>query len=139
MRGKQQPGKNQGDTSAGTVFDRSCGEGKTHRSISTDKDKTLPRLKAPIIAGAANNQLAEKRHGQALADRGILYAPDYVINAGGIIEIFYEESGNYDENKVREHLERIGKTLATVFKRAEQDKRPTGEIADRMAEEIFRR
>ena len=102
-------------------------------------DRTLPQLKAPVVAGAANNQLAEKRHGQALADRGILYAPDYVINAGGIIEIFHEESGAYDEHKVREHLERIGKTLTTVFKRAEQDQRPTGEIADVMAEEIFRR
>ena len=102
-------------------------------------DATLPQLKAPIVAGAANNQLAQKRHGQALADRGILYAPDYVINAGGIIEIFYEERGHYDEHKVREHLERIGKTLATVFKRAEQEKRPTGEIADTMAEEIFRK
>jgi leucine dehydrogenase len=102
-------------------------------------DKTLPQLKAPIVAGAANNQLAGKAHGQALADRGVLYAPDYVINAGGIIEIFYEESGAYDEHKVREHLERIGKTLTTVFKRAEQDQRPTGEIADRMAEEVFRR
>jgi len=101
-------------------------------------DKTLPQLKAPIIAGAANNQLAEKRHGQALMERGILYAPDYVINAGGIIEIFYEESGDYDEHKVREHLERIGKTLTTVFKRAQDEKRPTGEIADRMAEEKFR-
>ncbi len=101
-------------------------------------DNTLPQLKAPIIAGAANNQLAEKRHGQALTERGILYAPDYVINAGGIIEIFYEEGGDYDEHKVREHLERIGKTLTTVFKRAQEEKRPTGEIADRMAEEKFR-
>jgi leucine dehydrogenase len=102
-------------------------------------DRTLPQLKAPIVAGAANNQLAAPRHGQALMERGILYAPDYVINAGGIIEIFYEEGGDYDEHKVREHLERIGKTLATVFKRAQEEQRPTGEIADRMAEERFRR
>jgi leucine dehydrogenase len=102
-------------------------------------DRTLPQLKAPIIAGAANNQLAGKRHGQALMERGILYAPDYVINAGGIIEIFYEEGGDYDEHKVREHLERIGQTLTTVFKRAQEEKRPTGEIADRLAEERFRR
>jgi leucine dehydrogenase len=101
-------------------------------------DKTLPQLKAPIIAGAANNQLASMRHGQALAERGILYAPDYVINAGGIIEIWYE-GPDYDENKVRAHLERIGQTLTTVFKRSELEKRPTGEIADRMAEEKFRR
>ncbi|MGQ0587063.1 MAG: Glu/Leu/Phe/Val dehydrogenase dimerization domain-containing protein [Gammaproteobacteria bacterium] len=102
-------------------------------------DRTLPQLKAPIVAGAANNQLAGKAHGQALADRGILYAPDYVINAGGIIEIFHEESGAYDEHKVREHLERIGRTLTAVFKRAQDEKRPTGEVADRMAEEVFRK
>lgn len=100
-------------------------------------DRTLPRLKAPIVAGAANNQLAEARHDQALADRGILYAPDYVINAGGIIDIYYEGPG-YDAATVRAHLDRIGETLGTVFERARQQNRPTGEIADRMAEERFR-
>jgi len=100
-------------------------------------DKTLPQFKAPIIAGAANNQLAEPRHGRALMERGILYAPDYVINAGGIIEIYYE-GPDYDEHKVRAHLERIGGTLTTVFRRAQDEKRPTGEVADRMAEEKFR-
>jgi leucine dehydrogenase len=101
-------------------------------------DRTLPQFKAPIIAGAANNQLAESRHGRALMERGILYAPDYVINAGGIIDIYYE-GPDYREDKVREHLERIGGTLATVFKRAQEEKRPTGEVADRMAEERFRK
>jgi leucine dehydrogenase len=101
-------------------------------------DRTLPQLKARIVAGAANNQLAEPRHDGLLALRGILYAPDYVINAGGIIDIWHEESG-YDERKVRAHLERIGATLADLFERSARDKHPTGEIADRMAEERFRR
>lgn len=100
-------------------------------------DRTLPRLKAGIVAGAANNQLAEARHDRALFERGILYAPDYVINAGGIIDIYYEGPG-YDEHAVRAHLERIGTTLAGVFERSRKDQRPTGEIADRMAEERFR-
>ena len=100
-------------------------------------DRTLPQLKAGIVAGAANNQLATPRHGQALLARGILYAPDYVINAGGIIEIWYEGPG-YDERKVRAHLDQIGQTLTTVFERAKQEQHPTGEIADRMAEERFR-
>ena len=100
-------------------------------------DRTLPQLKAPIIAGAANNQLAESRHGRALMERGILYAPDYVINAGGIIDIYYEGPG-YREDTVRGHLEKIGGTLTTVFRRAQEEKRPTGEVADRMAEEKFR-
>jgi leucine dehydrogenase len=101
-------------------------------------DRTLPQLKAGIVAGAANNQLAAPRHGQALMARGILYAPDYVINAGGIIEIYYE-GPDYDARKVREHLDEIGGTLITVFERAKQESKPTGEIADRMAEERFRR
>ena len=100
-------------------------------------DHTLPRLKAPIVAGAANNQLAEPRHDAALAERGILYAPDYCINAGGIIDIHYE-GPDYDAATVKAHLERIGETLTTVFERARQEKRPTGAIADRMAEERFR-
>ena len=101
-------------------------------------DRTLPQLKAGIVAGAANNQLASKRHGEALRERGILYAPDYVINAGGIIEIYYE-GPDYNERRVREHLDEIGRTLITVFERAKQEKRPTGEVADRIAEERFRR
>jgi leucine dehydrogenase len=101
-------------------------------------DRTLPQLKAGIVAGAANNQLASPRHGQALLERGVLYAPDYVINAGGIIEIYYE-GPDYDTRKVREHLDEIGRTLITVFERAKQEHKPTGEVADRMAEERFRR
>jgi leucine dehydrogenase len=100
-------------------------------------DHTLPQLKATIVAGAANNQLAEPRHDGLLALRGILYAPDYVINAGGIIDIWHEESG-YDEARVRAHLERIGATLTDIFDRSKRDHHPTGEIADRMAEERFR-
>ena len=101
-------------------------------------DKTLPQLKTGIVAGAANNQLAEARHDGLLALRGILYAPDYVINAGGIIDIWHEEGG-YDERKVRAHLERIGATLTDIFDRSKREQHPTGEIADRMAEERFRR
>jgi leucine dehydrogenase len=101
-------------------------------------DRSLPRLKAGIVAGAANNQLAEPRHDGLLALRGILYAPDYVINAGGIIDIWHEEQG-YDEHRVREHLERIGATLTGIFERSRREQHPTGEIADRMAEERFGR
>jgi leucine dehydrogenase len=101
-------------------------------------DRSLPLLKAPIVAGAANNQLAEARHDGLLALRGILYAPDYVINAGGIIDIWHEESG-YDPAKVRAHLERIGATLTDIFDRSKREQHPTGEIADRMAEERFRK
>ncbi len=101
-------------------------------------DSSIPQLKAKVIAGAANNQLAESRHDRLLAQRGILYAPDYVINAGGIIDIFYE-GPQYDQAKVKAHLDRIGETLATIFERARSGGQPTGEIADRMAEERFKK
>jgi len=100
-------------------------------------DRSIPELKAGIVAGAANNQLARPKHDHALLERGILYAPDYVINAGGIIDIFYE-GPNYDEATVNAHLQRIGHTLGQIFEHSGKQKRPTGEIADRMAEAIFR-
>lgn len=101
-------------------------------------DRTVPLLRAPIVAGAANNQLAERRHGRLLLDKGVLYAPDYVINAGGIIDIHYEGPG-YDAGAVKAHLDRIGTTLAEIFARSKAEGRPTGEVADRMAEERFRK
>jgi leucine dehydrogenase len=101
-------------------------------------DITLPELKATVVAGAANNQLAQPRHGLALMQRGILYAPDYAINAGGIIEIYHETHG-YQDAAVKAHLDRIGATLIAIFQRAEEQSLPTGAVADAMAEEIFRR
>ena len=101
-------------------------------------DRTIPQLKARVIAGAANNQLARPRHDHVLLERGLLYAPDYVINAGGIIDIHYE-GPDYDAARVRAHLERIGVTLGEIFSRSKASGRATGEIADAMAEAIFRR
>ena len=101
-------------------------------------DTTISQIKARVVAGAANNQLAHKEHDLVLMHRGILYAPDYVINAGGIIDIYYEGPG-YDWTVVEAHLQRIGTTLSTIYQRSRADSRPTGEIADRMAEEIFKR
>ncbi|WP_370305209.1 Glu/Leu/Phe/Val dehydrogenase dimerization domain-containing protein [Sinimarinibacterium flocculans] len=100
-------------------------------------DASIPAIKAKIVAGAANNQLARPQHDRALMERGIVYAPDYCINAGGIIDIFYE-GPDYDAARVDAHLERIGATLTEIFARAAAERRPTGEIADRMAEERFR-
>ncbi|TXH06171.1 MAG: Glu/Leu/Phe/Val dehydrogenase [Nevskiaceae bacterium] len=100
-------------------------------------DRTIPRLRVRAVAGAANNQLARPEHGFDLMERGILYAPDYCINAGGIIDIYYEGPG-YDERIVRTHLERIGTTLATIYEQARATRRPTHEIADRMAEQRFK-
>ncbi len=99
-------------------------------------DNTIPRLKAAIVAGAANNQLGLARHGAALAERGILYAPDYVINAGGIINISFE-GASYDRDGAMKQTEGIYDTLMEVFGRAEADAAPTNEVADRMARERF--
>ena len=101
---------------------------------ATLNDHTIPRLRARAVAGSANNQLAEDRHGSALADRGILYAPDYVINAGGIINISHEGLA-YDREVAMAHCARIHDTLAEIFRRAKAEGRPTNAVADQLAEE----
>lgn len=101
-------------------------------------DQTIPQLKARIVAGASNNQLAEARHGSELMRRGILYAPDYVINAGGIIDVYYERTG-FDRAALLKHVEGIYGTLLEIFERAAKEQRPTGEVADALAEARFKR
>ena len=98
-------------------------------------DETLPRFNCDIIAGSANNQLLEDRHGAALVERGILYAPDYVINAGGIIWISDAMEAAYDPDRATTRLHAIGDTLTAIFQRADQEGRGTNEIADVMAAE----
>ena len=100
-------------------------------------DRTLPRLKCPIIAGSANNVLDEARHGAALRRAGILYAPDYVINAGGLIDVARFAIG-YDIEAARAKLHRIDGTLSEIFARADAEDRPTSDVADAIAEERFR-
>jgi leucine dehydrogenase len=97
-------------------------------------DTTVPELKAKIVAGGANNQLARDGHGAMLAERGVLYAPDYVINGGGIIRVaaqIYDWSDEDTERRVRA----IADTLTAVFKRADAEREPTNVIADHMARE----
>jgi len=97
---------------------------------------TIPRIKAKIIAGAANNQLASDADGARLAERQILYAPDYVVNAGGIVNVAHEHVGNSTEDKVRADISRIPERLKTIFAEAEATARPTNLIADDMARRI---
>lgn len=101
-------------------------------------DLTIPQLKARVVAGASNNQLAEVRHGVELMKRGILYAPDYVINAGGIIDVYHERVG-FDRVVLIKHVEQIYDNLMEIFARARKEGRPTGEVADTIAEERFTR
>ncbi|MEZ6003158.1 MAG: Glu/Leu/Phe/Val dehydrogenase dimerization domain-containing protein [Planctomycetota bacterium] len=98
-------------------------------------DQTIPRLKCKVIAGCANNVLAEERHGFELKDRGILYAPDYVINAGGIINVSVELlPGGYDEVEAMRRINRIGEALRQVYQIAREQDIPTAEAADLLAE-----
>lgn len=97
--------------------------------------QTLPDIQAKIIGGAANNQLEQPEFGDRLRVKEILYCPDYVINAGGIINVASEISGNFDPNWVEGKLLGLKDTLHAIFKRSERESRATSEIADEMAQE----
>jgi len=97
-------------------------------------DKTIPRLKVEIVAGAANNQLLEERHGDMLADKGILYTPDYVANAGGVINVYSELAGWTSARSFRK-ADEIYDTVLKVFAIATHDRVPTYQAADRLAEQ----
>jgi leucine dehydrogenase len=94
-------------------------------------------IRAGIVAGAANNQLATRDMGQVLFDRGILYAPDYVINAGGIIDVFFQQRGEHSRDKVVAHVDKIGETLGNIFRESDLARTGTHEVADSMAEAVF--
>lgn len=98
---------------------------------ATINDATIKLITAPIIAGGANNQLARDRHGDMLHEKGVLYAPDYVINAGGIINISFEH--DYCADSATAKVKKIGETLEEVFARSEAENKPTNIIADEIA------
>ncbi len=97
-------------------------------------DDTIPQLNVEIVAGAANNQLLEDRHGDALEARGILYAPDYVANAGGVINVYSELTGWSRERSLRK-ADEIYQTVLSVFRLAKDTGIPTYKAADRVAEQ----
>lgn len=97
-------------------------------------DKTITKLKCKIVAGGANNQLAEARHGDALMELGILYAPDYVINAGGLMNVFVELEG-YSQERAFDKTKAVYDNMMNVFKIAKTEKITTYKAADRLAEE----
>jgi leucine dehydrogenase len=96
-------------------------------------DDTVAQFRFEIIAGAANNQLAQERHGDLLHKRGILYAPDYVINAGGLINV-YGELNDWTPEQARRKAGEIYETLCQIFELAKSSGLPTYEAADRVAE-----
>jgi leucine dehydrogenase len=95
--------------------------------------KTLSRFKAKVIAGGANNQLSTPDMGDKLRETGILYAPDYVINGGGIINVAAEISGNYDPAWVDGKVQRLVQTLGEVLDQAQREGRSTNRVADELA------
>lgn len=101
---------------------------------ATINDETIPQLKASIVAGGANNQLKEPRHGDILHEKGILYAPDYVINAGGMINASGDIAENYSREWATKKTMAIYDTLTDIFDHSNRTDTPTYIIADKLAE-----
>ncbi len=132
-----------------TEFDANAIEGDNIHALDVDvfapcalgavlDDRTIAEIKALIVAGAANNQLAASReHGAALLKRGILYAPDYAINSGGLINVANELEG-YNRERAFKQAEGIYDTLMEIFKMSADEGIPTNVASDRLAENRIR-
>ena len=97
-------------------------------------DETIGKLKCKVVAGAANNQLAEAKHGEILREMGILYAPDFVINGGGLINVYGELKG-WPMDRAKRKAGEIYDAILKVLAIAKRDGIPSFEAADRVAEE----
>ena len=104
---------------------------------ATINAQSIPQLKTTIVAGGANNQLETPEDGQRLADAGILYAPDYVINGGGIINVASEYFDDADDDEVMRRVSEIGPRLTGIFEAARKSGKATNVVADEMAREII--
>ena len=102
-------------------------------------DESIPKLNTPIVAGGANNQLATPADGARLTERGILFAPDYVINAGGIISVCFEYLGETDTAAVRQRIESIPERLEQVWSESAKSGRDPAAVADMMAQRLIGR
>ncbi len=101
--------------------------------------ESVAALQAPVIAGGANNQLADASVGQLVHDRGIVYTPDYVINAGGIINVGLEYLGQGSRAEVEQRIEQIPGRLAEIWAASKAQNRPASEVADAMARKLIGR
>jgi leucine dehydrogenase len=102
-------------------------------------DRTVPDLRVRVVCGSANNQLAEERHGDLLAERGIVYAPDYIANAGGtILDTDRLLKGGFNRDRAMRNVERIGERMRELLGLAKREGIPTYRAADRLAEERLR-
>jgi leucine dehydrogenase len=118
------------------IYDVPCDIFSPNALGAVINDDTIKRLKAKIVAGAANNVLLREEHGDRLRELGILYAPDYVINAGGIINVSIEvEKGGYDEARSRKKVENIYEALKTVFRMGREQKLSMNRASNLLAEQ----
>lgn len=121
------------------IYDVSCDIFSPSALGATINRETLPRINSKVIAGAANNQLATTEDGIDVLRRGMIYAPDYAINAGGLINIYYEggevSPGGYNRARAYKHVEGIGATIQKILERSRDERLPADVVADRMAEE----
>ena len=129
---------------AGAIMDTECDVLSPNALGAILDDDGIARIKAPIVAGGANNQLARPKHGTMLAQRGILYAPDYVINAGGIIAVALEylarEQGQpCTVEQVRERIELIPGRLEQIWQESAASGRSSDQVADAMAQALIGR
>jgi len=102
-------------------------------------ERSIPELRVAVVAGAANNQLATPADGERVHARGILYAPDYVINVGGIINVAAEYLGDGDAGAVLARIAKIEGRLTDIFVESDRTGTPTDQVADRMAQKLIGR
>ncbi len=120
------------------IYDQPCDIFSPSALGGVLNDETIPRLRCAAVAGSANNQLAEPRHGDLLHEAGILYAPDYVINAGGLIQVADEILG-FNPERARRKTAAIHDLLLQIFAISRDERIPTYRAADRLAEQRIER
>lgn len=119
------------------IYDVKCDIFSPNALGATINGDTLPRLQTKVIAGGANNQLSTSEIGFEVMNRGMIYAPDYAINAGGLTNIYHESmiEGGYSRTRAFDHVAQIGNTIAKILERSKAENLPSHIVADRMAEE----
>jgi leucine dehydrogenase len=120
---------------AGDVIGTECDVYSPCAVGGTLNAETIPQLRCRAVAGCANNQLATPEDGDRLHEAGILYAPDYVVNAGGVIQLVGLEDLGWTEDELEEGLARIGDTLRTLFTSASEEAITPAAAAERLAAE----
>ena len=122
-----------------SIYDVECDVFSPCALGGTLNNDTIPRLRCKAVVGAANNQLLELQHAESMQKRGILYAPDYIVNAGGVINISSEIGQPYDQRAAMEKTSRIYETMERVISTSKKEGITTALAADRIAEERIQR